>query len=137
MAQEILVINYERTKALPRLVFQLSWAYDGWVVGSGARYLLGLTETCRDFDVLIPYEKWDQASLLLPNHARPNTFGGWKVCVDEQQTSVDVWPHSLERFFARALITKPGTHNQYAVQLSTYTTLIAARPGVHRETLTL
>jgi hypothetical protein len=47
----------------------------------------------RDFDVLVPFSYWQQAAMLIPPTAVPNTFGGWK-CQSEGR-EVDVWPGEL------------------------------------------
>jgi hypothetical protein len=78
--------------------------HDAWVVGSAAQPGAG---EVRDYDVLVPWPRWNEAALLVPRDARPNAFGGWK-CKDVDDTlgrvfEVDVWPDDLGRFMTCAL----------------------------------
>lgn len=83
-------------RVFPALVSKLCEFHDAWIVGSAAApdTIIGAV---RDFDLLVPYSSWPQAALLIPESARPNTFGGWK-CSSEGKT-VDVWPGDLGRLF--------------------------------------
>ena len=60
-------------RALPRLVTRLCMIHDAWVVGSAAQPGAG---EVRDYDVLVPWPRWNEAALLVPRDARPNAFGG-------------------------------------------------------------
>lgn len=74
----------------PKLVLSLTHFFDGWVVGSGADP--DITNP-RDYDIIIPFSRWAEASTLIPMDAVPNHFGGWK-CISEG-VEVDVWPGEL------------------------------------------
>ena len=77
---------------LPSLVCKLTHAHEAWVVGSAAKPDADHA-TVRDYDVLVPLTHWQNAAMLIPEDAKPNTFGGWK-CVSEGR-EVDVWPGDL------------------------------------------
>ena len=72
----------------PALVTLLTERHDAWIVGSAVD-----NPNPRDYDVIVPYEKWPQASLLIPKDAKPNVFGGWE-CISDGKI-VDVWPAEL------------------------------------------
>lgn len=74
----------------PKLVLALTHAHDAWIVGSGAD---PDNEIPRDYDVVVPFSNWQEASMLIPMDAAPNHFGGWK-CMSEQ-VEVDVWPGDI------------------------------------------
>jgi hypothetical protein len=75
---------------IPKLVSDLSYYHEAWIVGSAANP--ENTEP-RDYDVLVPFSKWQEASSLIPPGAKPNHFGGWK-CISEG-VEVDVFPGEL------------------------------------------
>lgn len=64
--------------------------FGGWIVGSAAAP--GAIKP-RDVDIIIPLSQWAKASLVIPKHARPNTFGGWKFV--SNGVEIDVWPGEL------------------------------------------
>lgn len=74
----------------PALVHKLCYDHEAWIVGSSAN---PDDENPKDFDILVPLSNWQQASLLIPSDAIPNTFGGWK-CISGGK-EVDVWPGDL------------------------------------------
>lgn len=100
-------------RELPALVSKLCEFHDGWIVGSAATPDQALAGV-RDFDVLVPHAAWPKAALLIPDSARPNTFGGWK-CQSEGKT-VDVWPDDLGRLFVHQA-TKYAWHPKTGVRL--------------------
>lgn len=83
----------------PALVCRLSVVHSGWIVGSAAN---PKNKTPRDWDIIIPFENWAQASLLIPKNATPNTFGGWK-CEDEGAT-IDVWPGDISKVLNSSMV---------------------------------
>jgi hypothetical protein len=92
---------------LPPLVRRLVYGpCQAWIIGSAAQSDAVL-DRVRDFDVLVPYAKWPEASLLIPAEAKPNTFGGWK-CESEGRV-VDVWPDDIGRLLINNL-TKAVWH---------------------------
>lgn len=80
---------------LPRLVARLTEAHNAWIVGSAANPDVNAANV-RDWDVAVPFQNWDEAALLIPGDAKPNTFGGWKVITEGVE--IDVWPTSFECF---------------------------------------
>jgi len=77
-------------RKLPELVCKLTYVCDAWIIGSAADP--DKTDP-RDYDLVVPYNKWKEASSLIPSDARRNTFGGWK-CISEGK-EVDVWPDDI------------------------------------------
>lgn len=75
---------------IPKLVSDLSTYHDGWIVGSAAN---PENKSPRDFDIAVPFSKWQEASALIPDDAKRNHFGGWK-CISEG-IEVDVFPCEL------------------------------------------
>jgi len=65
---------------LPRVVYQMS-VHGAYVVGSFAKKLCGENIDTNDFDVLVPLERWQTIALLIPETAKPNKFGGWRLAV--------------------------------------------------------
>lgn len=86
---------------LPRVVYQMC-VHGAFIAGSYAKKLLGEVEKCNDYDLLVPLERWQTVSLLIPDTAKPNKFGGWRFMtdMDGQQVEVDVWPDSVENYLA-------------------------------------
>lgn len=77
-------------RAEPELVSKLVIIHDAWVVGSAAD---PNNKEPRDWDVIVPYSKWNAACQLIPKDAKVNSFGGFK-CISEGK-EVDVWPDEL------------------------------------------
>lgn len=65
------------------------------VVGSYAKYLVYGTGRPKDFDLIVPPEKWCTVSLLIPKNAGLNRHGGLKF-KDKDGNIIDVWPCSVE-----------------------------------------
>jgi hypothetical protein len=77
---------------IPRLVSVLTQRFDAWVVGSAAS---PTNVNPRDWDVCVPFGRWKEAATLLPPGAsRMNSFGGWKITLEEG-VEIDVWPGDL------------------------------------------
>jgi hypothetical protein len=68
----------------------LTHNFGGWIVGSAAD---PNNTQPRDYDVVVPHSRWNAAAFLIPLDAKVNTFGGWKVTVNDIQ--IDVWPGEL------------------------------------------
>ena len=83
---------------LPREVYQMC-VHGALLVGSVAKKLCGdeSIENPKDFDLLVPLEKWQTIALLIPQTARPNKFGGWRFKTSKG-VEVDVWPDSLVNY---------------------------------------
>lgn len=90
---------------LPRVVYQMC-VHGGLLVGSQAKKLMGEIKESNDYDVLVPYDKWQTVSLLIPKTAVPNNFGGWRF-TDSKDNEIDVWPGSLQDYL-RDCKTKYG-----------------------------
>ena len=71
---------------LPKLVLDMCFAHDGWIVGSAAD---PENTKPRDYDVIVPFSEWRKAAMHIPEDAKRNHFGGWK-CMSEG-VEVDVW----------------------------------------------
>ena len=90
---------------LPRIVYQMC-VHGALIVGSYAKKLAGEDLDVKDFDLLVPLEKWQTIALLIPQDARPNKFGGWRFTIRESSRSedngkeVDVWPDKLEKYLS-------------------------------------
>lgn len=74
----------------PRIVNALINGHNAWIVGSAANP--EKTEP-RDIDVLVPFSEWYEAAFLIPDCAKPNSFGGWKFTTEGIE--VDVWPGDI------------------------------------------
>ena len=77
---------------LPALVSKIVFAHEAWIVGSAAKPSVDFKKV-RDYDVLVPYSHWQQACMLIPSDAKPNTFGGFKFMSEGRE--VDCWPGDL------------------------------------------
>lgn len=80
---------------LPKFVSKICYAASAWIVGGGAR-----EENPRDWDVAVPFAHWKVAAMLMPPDAKPNSFGGWRVVVDDKK--IDVWPCDLADLLTNA-----------------------------------
>lgn len=112
------MIVYHRFSTLPLLVKSFSFNNDGWIVGGGAKYLLGIShEQPRDWDILIPLENWDQACKVIPLGSKTNSFGGIKIKQDGIE--IDVWADSLSHF-----INIQHFHPNYAINLKSFNYIV-------------
>lgn len=112
---------YSRLQDLPSFVRNLVYNHDGWIVGSGARYLLGLTNsklTPKDYDVLIPFHCWGDVALTIPRGTPSNSFGGFKVTIEGKTT--DVWCGDIGWFLSHSTI-----NNDLALHIRTKTVIRA------------
>jgi len=83
---------------LPRIVALLTEKYDAWIVGMAAHPKANHA-LLNDWDVIVPYDKWNIAAGLLvalvgEENCCPNTFGGWKL--NYENISIDVWPDIVQ-----------------------------------------
>jgi hypothetical protein len=94
-------------KLLPRLVYQMC-VHGGLIVGSQAKKLIGeeLKELPNDWDILVPLEKWQIIAMLIPETAKPNKFGGWRISLPDLE--IDVWPDNLENYLTNCKSTRGG-----------------------------
>lgn len=117
-------VKYKRVAELPVVVRGLCHSHGSWVVGGGARYLLGLTdETPRDWDILVPLAEWPVACKSMPEGTPTNSQGGLKLDLGPA-LSVDVWGDDLARF----LIQVPAAYlPAYAVHPRSMTSLCVGR----------
>jgi hypothetical protein len=93
---------------LPRLVYQMC-VHGGLIVGSNAKRLAGekIEGDPNDWDVICPLEKWQTISLLIPETAKPNKFGGWRFEMEDGM-EIDVWPGSVMEYLTNCKSTKGG-----------------------------
>lgn len=82
---------------LPILVGKLTHFHEAWIVGSAAD---PKNESPRDWDILVPLSKWQDAAGLIPASAISNSFGGFKI-LDENGVEIDVWPGELSWIMQR------------------------------------
>ena len=90
---------------LPRLVYQMC-VHGALIVGSRAKRMCGDSDIePNDYDLLVPFERWQVIALLIPESAKPNKFGGWRFEITDPDTDteveVDVWPGSLEDYLSK------------------------------------
>jgi hypothetical protein len=86
----------EKKNIIPQKIKELSWNYEAWIVGGSARYLLGLEDSCKDWDVLIPFNRWGEACRTIPKGTPANSFGGFKLNVEDCE--IDVWAGEIGWF---------------------------------------
>ena len=75
----------------PNIVTKLTTLCDGWLVGSSAEED---NDNPRDYDIFIPIDKWLEASNYIPQDAKINRMGGFKVISDGKE--VDIWTGKME-----------------------------------------
>lgn len=97
---------------LPRTVYQMC-VHGALIVGSYAHYIVNefictTGEEPKDFDLLVPLENWQTIALLIPSHAKPNKFGGWRFLTDFDGVAieVDVWPDTLVNYLTNCKSSK-------------------------------
>ncbi len=91
--------NYSKFSEAPDIVRQLTICFDGFIVGSSAKYLLDKVDKCQDWDIIIPLSRWGQAQKLIPKHAQHNTFGGSKIYMpDLNRLNASHWQYNPSHF---------------------------------------
>ena len=82
--------------------------HGAYIVGSQAKRMAGddIPVDGSDYDVLVPFDKWQAIALLIPDSARPNKFGGWRFS-DDKDNEIDVWPGDVTTYL-RECKTKHG-----------------------------
>jgi len=85
-------------RKLPKLVNKFCYGHNAWIVGGAA-----IEDNPKDYDVAIPFSEWQLASMLIPENAKPNSFGGWKFTSEGE--SVDVWPCELLNLLKNEMVT--------------------------------
>jgi hypothetical protein len=97
---------YEKIGPLPLEVRMLGFIHDGWIVGSGALYLVGVDkfedphQKPADWDILVPPEIFRDVVHMFPVGTSTNTWGGLKYSRDG--LILDVWPEDLGHYFMSA-----------------------------------
>jgi len=88
---------------LPVTVFKLC-SCGALLVGSTAeRLLTNKRGKVRDWDLIVPYDKWRNiAGLVGEIGAKANLFGGFKLR-GVQGESIDVWPMALQEYLTLAI----------------------------------
>ncbi len=116
-----MVINYKLIGPLPPIVRALVYGHDAWIVGGAAKYMLGLVaEPPKDWDVLVPFHRYETAARLAPKGSLTNTFGG--INIQSDGFEVDIWPGDVGHHLAQT-----PEENPVAVHLQTQTTLQATK----------
>jgi len=88
---------------IPKSVYLLCM-HGGLITGSRALKMAGLIDddlSNSDWDIMVPYEKWQTVALLWPKSVKRLTFGGWTY-KDAEGNDVDVWPDTLFNYLSRA-----------------------------------
>jgi hypothetical protein len=60
----------------------------------------------KDYELIVPPEKWYCVSLLIPANARMNKHGGLRF-TDDKGNKIDVWPCSIEQHLRQCQGQKP------------------------------
>lgn len=68
-----------------------------YIVGSYANHLINKGGEFKDYDLIVPPNKWCTVSLLIPKTAKLNNYGGLKF-TDSEGNSIDIWPSSIEEY---------------------------------------
>ncbi len=115
-----------RLNILPHSVWKIISSY-GWLVGSGAEYLIGkkgLTD-CNDWDIIVELHDWRK----LQNHLSAdsikfevsyqdlkevNNFGGYRFKLNNKDRDIDIWPQNLGNY----LKTVPDHKPRLAINIS-------------------
>ena len=84
----------------PKIVTKLTTLCDAWLVGSSADLN---NKSPRDFDIFVPIDKWLEASNYIPQDAKINSLGGFKVICESIE--VDIWTGKMETFLASNYFT--------------------------------
>lgn len=95
-----------------------------YIVGSYADYLIGKGKTFKDYDLIVPPNKWFVVALLIPKNAKLNSFGGWKF-KDSVGNSIDVWPMSIEVYLRQYTKSKKQAYVLDYINNKIFTCLIA------------
>lgn len=121
------MINHNRVKALPTVVRQFLYISNGWLVGSGAPYLIGTTDDIpKDWDIIVPFKYWNKTVFCLIENATVNSKGGVRIITDE--VKLDMWPGELDWYF-RQIPHFPA----YAVNLCSCVCLTAEKGYTKKE----
>jgi len=84
----------------PKIVTKLTTLCDGWIVGSSAN---PDNINPRDYDIFIPIDKWLEASNYIPQTAKINRMGGFKLKCEGIE--IDVWTGKMETILASNYFT--------------------------------
>ncbi|KKN75705.1 hypothetical protein LCGC14_0378080 [marine sediment metagenome] len=106
-------------KQLPTSVKLFVERCDAFIVGSAANPHATLNDNVpfasniRDIDVVIPFNKWDVACIIIQNAIEEcvtsvslNTYGGMKFMDDTSDSliTIDVWPSDLNKYLLSSLV---------------------------------
>jgi hypothetical protein len=109
----LLIDNFKKIKnKIPQKIREISMNYEGWIVAGSAKYLIGLEEKTKDWDILIPWNRWGEASRIIPQGTVANHMGGFKFKYNKEE--IDLWPGDIGWFLGNSL--NFGKEN-YAVNL--------------------
>lgn len=86
---------YERLSNLDPFIRSLLYVHRGYVVGSGAEFLINQNAPePRDWDIIIPLTNWNKCMKGIPKGSPSNTFGGVKVTLTNGDTC-DIWAQEI------------------------------------------
>lgn len=98
----------ERIRTMPPVVLWLTQGMGCWVLGSRASFSDVRIHDKSDWDILVPFEVWEQVTAALPIDGKRTKPGGWRfdtLTSDGASVVVDVFPGSLD-----AMLRKPYVH---------------------------
>jgi len=104
----------ERLKKIPYKVGYILGGFDSWLVGGGARYLIGEENEVKDWDLIINPFEWLFVHNTFIHYGKLeiNRYGGHKFIGDDG-VEIDYWPSSLSDYFCN--INK-NTEKAFAVK---------------------
>lgn len=110
-------INYKKIANLPAMVRAFCYGHSGWIVGSGAKFLLDKQDQPRDWDILVPFWSWGVACKIVPAGTQSNSHGGFKLILSECE--IDVWAGDIGWFLSQVPVYPSfAVHPQSMVFLS-------------------
>lgn len=86
-----------------------------WIVGSAAD---PFNHKPRDWDLMVPFHRWNEVAPMIPKDAIPNTFGGWKFTVDDVE--IDIWPEDLSDWLTKLGLVKWVYHPLSGARFTRY-----------------
>ncbi len=97
---------------LPKPIFNVLLATEGWLVGSAVSSMIN-DENPRDYDIIVPANKWRLVNAVLNGTPfKLNSFGGLKYTTNTWE--LDIWPEELDHFLKTCL------KFEYALNISNY-----------------
>ena len=99
---------------IPTIVYQMC-SRGALICGSFAKALVGDVDTFSDYDLIVPYDKWESVSPLIPKDtAKFNAFGGVRF-TDSKGNEIDVWQGDPFTYLYQCYSRRGG--NDYVIDL--------------------